>query len=81
MDETVYGNWSSNFGFDLDQTVSITESSFPSPSLTKLLSELGGSLGLWLGLGLLQLCFSLIELINCGGRFNVRKCNEHEIRN
>ena len=39
----------------LDKTVTITESSFPAPSFTTLLAELGGSLGLWLGVGVVQI--------------------------
>ena len=38
-----------------DQTVTISESYYPSPSLTVLLADMGGSLGLWLGVGIIQL--------------------------
>ena len=41
-----------------DQTVTITESFYPGISPTKIFSDLGGSLGLWLGVGAIQLCLS-----------------------
>lgn len=43
--------------FDLTfyQRVSITESFYPSLSVTELLTSLGGALGLWLGVGVVQL--------------------------
>ena len=43
------------FDFTLDQSVTVTESYYPDPSLTTLLAEIGGSLGLWLGVGIVQL--------------------------
>ena len=48
----------------LDQTITFTEVFFPPPSLTAFLTELGGSLGLWLGLGFIQLCTWSIKLID-----------------
>ena len=48
----------------LDQTVTITESSFPSPSLTTLLAEMGGSLGLWLGVGVVQIMIYVSNVTN-----------------
>ena len=47
-----------------DQTVEISESYYPPPSLTRLLVELGGSLGLWLGVGIIQLCFYATTFVN-----------------
>ena len=38
-----------------DQTVIITEHFYPDFSLVDFLSRLGGSLGLWLGLGVMQI--------------------------
>ena len=49
-----------------DQTVTITESYYPPPSFTRLLVDLGGSLGLWLGVGIVQLflhVFSLLKIL------------------
>ena len=45
----------------LDQTVAITESFYSSLSWTKLFAELGGSLGLWLGVGMLQMTATFYE--------------------
>ena len=47
----------------LDQTVAITESFYSSLSWTKLFAELGGSLGLWLGVGMTQLFISSVNVI------------------
>ena len=38
-----------------DQNVEITESFFPSLSISELFSNLGGVFGLWLGVGVMQL--------------------------
>ena len=62
IEKKVYENWNSTFLINFDQAVRITESFFPSPSFTQLLSEFGGAFGLWLGLGLLQLCFYFLNL-------------------
>ena len=47
----------------LDQTVAITESFYASLSWTKLFTELGGSLGLWLGVGMTQLFVSSVNIL------------------
>ena len=46
-----------NSGFDLTlkQDISVTEYYYPEFSLPDFLSNLGGTLGLWLGVGVLQL--------------------------
>ena len=41
--------------FSIDDTVEITEYRFADLNLTKLCAEIGGALGLWLGLGVIQL--------------------------
>ena len=46
-----------------DQVVNIQESIFLPPSLTTLLADLGGCLGLWLGVGIVQLCIHGLNLI------------------
>ena len=51
----LYDRSYTKFDLTFDQAVTVTESYYPSPSLTKLLAELGGSLGLWLGVGVVQL--------------------------
>ena len=43
------------FAFTIDQTVIITESFYPKFKLPKFLSDTGGAVGLWLGLGMVQL--------------------------
>ena len=53
----------SYFDITFDQTVAITEYFYPSLSLSMLCADLGGSLGLWLGVGLLQLCVNALDFI------------------
>ena len=48
----------------LDQTVPITESFYPDFSLSKLFTEMGGALGLWLGVGAVQFCLYASELVS-----------------
>ena len=43
------------FDFTLDQTVTVTEAFYPKFSLLDFLSKTGGAVGLWLGLGMVQL--------------------------
>ena len=43
------------FDFTLDQTVTVTEAFYPNFSLLDFLSKTGGAVGLWLGLGMVQL--------------------------
>ena len=45
----------STFDFTLDQTITITEAFFPKFDLLAFLSKTGGAVGLWLGLGMVQL--------------------------
>ena len=59
----MWEGYPATFALTFDQTVSITESFYPNLSLSKLFANLGGSLGLWLGIGLLQICFYAIDLL------------------
>ena len=59
----------SSFEITFDQTVRVTESFYPSQSISTLFVDLGGSLGLWLGLGILQLSVNVIEFIK-----NIQLC-------
>ena len=43
------------FDFTLDPTVTITEAYYPEFDLVSFLSKTGGAVGLWLGLGMVQL--------------------------
>ena len=47
----------------INQRVSITESFYPSLSFTELFTSLGGSLGLWLGVGAVQLCLHAFNFV------------------
>ena len=52
------GSWSKNFSkmmLKFDDTVEITEYKYADLNFTKLCAEIGGALGLWLGLGIIQL--------------------------
>ena len=53
----------SGLDITLDQMVTVTESRYPEMSFTKLLSEIGGSLGIWLGMGIIQLCVMAVNLV------------------
>ena len=55
--------FNSSFEITFDQTVRITESFYPSPSISTLFADLGGSLGLWLGIGILQLSVNVINFV------------------
>ena len=57
----------STIDLTFDSAVSISESFYPPLSFTELFSKLGGSLGLWLGLGVMQIiekAADLAEILN-----------------
>ena len=56
-----------------DQTVTVTESFYAGISPTRIFSDLGGSLGLWLGLGAIQLCQNAIEYLSLILKLLIRK--------
>ena len=61
-DEPLAKSWNATwFDFTFDQTVTVTRSFYPDLSWTKFFSEVGGSLGLWLGLGVLQMFLNVFE--------------------
>ena len=47
----------------IDQEVTITESYIPEFSVSTFIADLGGSLGLWLGVGAVQLLSSGLGLL------------------
>ena len=54
----------SRIALTFEQKVPTTESFYPSISIYKLFAELGGTLGLWLGVGAVQFCFLGISLVS-----------------
>ena len=58
--------WSFNFSMivlKFDDTVEITKYNYASLNFTKLCAEIGGALGLWLGLGIIQLFQEGLEMV------------------
>ena len=51
------------FSFTLNQKVSVTESYIPEFSLSAFFASLGGSLGLWLGVGAVQLLSNFMSFV------------------
>ena len=62
MSDKIWNGYDSEMKLTFDQKVHITESLYPPMSLPKFFSDLGGSLGFWLGVGLLQICYFLIDM-------------------
>ena len=60
---------------EFDQEVTVTESYYPDLSFTTLLAEVGGSFGLWLGVGLLQLT---TIIVNASMVFGSIVCHKEE---
>ena len=60
-----YSGWADYPGlsFSINQEVDVTESHIPKFSVSKFLAELGGSLGLWLGVGVVQLLSMGVSLL------------------
>ena len=53
----------SSLHFTLDQIITLYDSDFPGFGWVSLLTDLGGSLGLWLGLGVAQLVEIILDWI------------------
>ena len=51
----------STIDLTFDQDITITKSYYAPVSFTKLFSDLGGSLGLWLGIGIIQICILVVN--------------------
>ena len=64
--ESSYKNCTT-FNLSFKQTVDITESFYPELSYTELFSSLGGTLGFWLGIGIMQILeygFNIASIID-----------------
>ena len=59
----------SRFGMIFDQTVTVTEYFYPNFSLTQFFSSMGGALGLWLGVGVLQMGDFSLKMIKFFKKF------------
>ena len=51
-----------------DQAVTVKESFYKSLSYSELFSSLGGALGLWLGVGIMQI---IEHIVKCGSTINI----------
>ena len=66
----------STLDLTFDQEVTITESYYAKVSFTTLFSDLGGALGIWLGVGIIQMC---IVMINIGQTVLQKICKPSKI--
>ena len=58
--------------FTLNQKVTVTEFYIPEFSVANFFAQLGGSLGLWLGVGAVQLLIMGFQLVMDSGLNNIR---------
>ena len=54
MEQDKNSKWS-KFDITIEDTVMITELYYPTMTLSSFLSQVGGTIGLWLGMGAIQL--------------------------
>ena len=59
-----YTSEDTGFSFAINQQVDVTEYFIPEFSVSTFLAELGGSIGLWLGVGAVQLLSNVVHFIN-----------------
>ena len=67
----------SKFELTLDQSVLITKSFYPPLSISKLFSDFGGAMGLWLGVGVIHL-FGYFENIGLFVKCYRKKINNNK---
>ena len=63
MSDKIWNGFPPEIAISFDLKVHITETLYAPVSFAKLFSDLGGSLGFWLGAGLLQICFMAVDFI------------------
>ena len=51
-------------GIKFDEMVTVTESFYPPASIPTFMAEIGGILGLWLGVGTLQMFLYFLEFLD-----------------
>ena len=59
---------SSSIDLTINQAVTVKESFYKSLSYSELFSSLGGALGLWLGVGIMQI---IEHIVKCGSTINI----------
>ena len=60
----------------IKQSVTVSEYFFPEFSVSLFLSSMGGALGLWLGLGVLQLATNIVTLATWIKKQNLKQLQE-----
>ena len=63
--QSQYSTESRYFKFKIQQSVRVTESFYPELSIAELFSSLGGVLGLWLGVSVIQVVEYGINMKSC----------------
>ena len=58
------------------QSVSVTEFFYPKFSFADFLSSMGGALGLWLGLGVLQMASNIVTVATWIKSHNLKQSND-----